>query len=194
MGGRLPGAGRSAGLVVVIPGIGWPRCALWLGGRRGTRAWRRSGACGVGRRSIGIGFEYRAAFVGKLRRVRAQARDNAIDIRDLIAAQPPHIGRAGHLLFPGSAIFLRPRRGGGDRECASKRYSQHSHAGSFQFQSGAHVPAAHPHQACQMNEAAEGSLGQLNVILYSTLPIFFTAAISRALSSATNFENSGASR
>jgi hypothetical protein len=29
---------------------------------------------------------------------------------------------------------------------------------------------------------------------YSTLPIFFTAAIRRALSSATNFENSGASR
>jgi len=28
---------------------------------------------------------------------------------------------------------------------------------------------------------------------YSTLPIFFTAAIRRALSSATNFENSGAS-
>jgi hypothetical protein len=28
---------------------------------------------------------------------------------------------------------------------------------------------------------------------YSTLPIFFTAATSRALSSATNFENSGAS-
>jgi hypothetical protein len=29
---------------------------------------------------------------------------------------------------------------------------------------------------------------------YSTLPIFFTAAISRAESSATNFENSGASK
>jgi hypothetical protein len=29
--------------------------------------------------------------------------------------------------------------------------------------------------------------------LYSTLPIFFTAATSRALSSATNFANSGAS-
>jgi hypothetical protein len=29
---------------------------------------------------------------------------------------------------------------------------------------------------------------------YSTLPIFFTAAIRRALSSVTNFENSGASR
>jgi hypothetical protein len=29
---------------------------------------------------------------------------------------------------------------------------------------------------------------------YSTLPIFFTAAIRRAESSATNFENSGASR
>ena len=29
---------------------------------------------------------------------------------------------------------------------------------------------------------------------YSTLPIFFTAAIRRALSSVTNFENSGASK
>ena len=33
----------------------------------------------------------------------------------------------------------------------------------------------------------------LTVRPYSTLPIFFTAATSRALSSATNFENSGAS-
>jgi len=32
------------------------------------------------------------------------------------------------------------------------------------------------------------------VSFYSTLPIFFTAAIGRALSSLTNFENSGASR
>ncbi len=52
----------------------------------------------------------------------------------------------------------------------------------------------------QMNAANERSRGQLNVKplsseagTYSTLPIFFTAAIRRALSSATNFENSGAS-
>ena len=35
--------------------------------------------------------------------------------------------------------------------------------------------------------------GRRRELAYSTLPIFFTAAISRALSSATNFENSGAS-
>src|SRR5262249_17294979 len=146
---------------------------------------------------VGVRFEYRTAIVGQLRRVRAQTGDDAADIRNLVAAQSPHIGRAGHLLFPGSTIFLRPRRGGGDRECASKPYPLHSHTGSFQLQSGAHVPAAHSHKTakdCQMNEAAEGSLGQLNVTVYSTLPIFFTAAISRALSSSTNFANSGASR
>jgi hypothetical protein len=46
-----------------------------------------------------------------------------------------------------------------------------------------------------MNMAWEGSAGSTkrDEIPYSTLPIFFTAAISRAESSATNFENSGAS-
>jgi hypothetical protein len=50
-----------------------------------------------------------------------------------------------------------------------------------------------------MNAAKESSRAQLNVkrvreLPYSTLPIFFTAAIRRVLSSVTNVENSGASR
>jgi len=51
------------------------------------------------------------------------------------------------------------------------------------------------------NECGQGSFvqttkceGEWIQVPYSTLPIFFTAAIKRALSSATNFENSGASR
>ncbi|WP_167529039.1 hypothetical protein [Bradyrhizobium macuxiense] len=53
------------------------------------------------------------------------------------------------------------------------------------------------------NECGQGSLqgtrlrttkceGERTEVPYSTLPIFFTAAINRALSSATNFENPGA--
>ena len=46
---------------------------------------------------------------------------------------------------------------------------------------------------CEAPRVASGqSIGRYES-LYSTLPIFFTAATSRALSSATNFENSGAS-
>ncbi len=46
------------------------------------------------------------------------------------------------------------------------------------------------------NECGHATLVQTKkceVVPYSTLPIFFTAATNRALSSATNFENSGAS-
>jgi hypothetical protein len=52
--------------------------------------------------------------------------------------------------------------------------------------------------AVQRTSTAEPVLGprgaRTRVRPYSTLPIFFTAAIRRALSSVTNFENSGASR
>ncbi len=51
--------------------------------------------------------EYRAAIAGELRRVLPQAGHDPVDIRNLITAKPPYVGRAGHLLFPGSAIFLR---------------------------------------------------------------------------------------
>jgi hypothetical protein len=60
---------------------------------------------------------------------------------------------------------------------------------------GRAVPRGDAHSKLQMNAANERSRRQENVkaVPYSTLPIFFTAAISRALSSVTNFENSGAS-
>jgi hypothetical protein len=42
--------------------------------------------------------------------------------------------------------------------------------------------------------SGDADLARRRAFPYSTLPIFLTAAIRRALSSATNFENSGASR
>jgi len=57
------------------------------------------------------------------------------------------------------------------------------------------VPFPAQRQKWPMNEADEGSRRTTKrEKAYSTLPIFLTAAISRALSSATNLENSGASR
>src|SRR5262247_1268360 len=107
---------QSHRALVVIPGIGWALRGLrprrWRS--TGARWWLRNGARRVGRGSALIGFERHAAIAGKLRQVRAQARHNAADIRDLIAAEPPHIRRAGHLLFVGSAILLRPRRASDD--------------------------------------------------------------------------------
>jgi hypothetical protein len=56
---------------------------------------------------IRLRFEYRAAIIGELRRILPQTRHDPADVRNLITAQSPYIGGAGHLLFPGSAIFLR---------------------------------------------------------------------------------------
>ena len=78
------------------------RAATW---RRLLRTTLRRPAIGL--LLFGARFEHRAAIVGELRRVLPQARHDPADIRNLIAAQPPDVGRAGHLLFPGSAIFLR---------------------------------------------------------------------------------------
>ena len=54
----------------------------------------------------------------------------------------------------------------------------------------------HPREPARLGPTASREEGEdrLSQPAYSTLPIFFTAAISRAESSATNFENSGASR
>ena len=62
---------------------------------------------------LGAELEYRTATVGKLRRVLLQAAHDAADVGNLAAAEPPDVGRAGHLLFPGAAIFLRRCRGDG---------------------------------------------------------------------------------
>ncbi len=45
-----------------------------------------------------------------------------------------------------------------------------------------------------LRDTRKSALLRMRGAPYSTLPIFFTAAISRALSAATNFANSGASR
>jgi hypothetical protein len=70
---------------------------------------------------FGVRFEHRAAIIGKLRRVLPQARHDPANIRDLIAAETPDIGRAGHLLFPGTAIFLR-RRGSDSADSTDRDY------------------------------------------------------------------------
>ena len=56
---------------------------------------------------IRLRFEHGTAIIGELWRVLPQTRHDPADIRNLIAAQSPYIGGAGHLLFPGSAVFLR---------------------------------------------------------------------------------------
>jgi hypothetical protein len=49
-------------------------------------------------------------------------------------------------------------------------------------------------QNVKMRQEPIGANGHQKIVPpYSTLPIFFTAAISRALSAATNSENAGAS-
>ena len=78
------------------------RAATWRHLLR--RALRRHA---IGLLLFGARFEHRAAIAGELRRVLPQTCHDPADIRDLVAAETPDVGRAGHLLFPGSAIFLR---------------------------------------------------------------------------------------
>jgi hypothetical protein len=59
-----------------------------------------------------VGLEHRAAAIRELRRVLLQARHDPILIRNPVAAEPEDIGRAGHLLLEGSAMFLRSGRRG----------------------------------------------------------------------------------
>jgi hypothetical protein len=82
----------------------------------------------------GVGFKHRTARAGKLRGVLLQARRDPGDIRYLVEAQTPDVGRAGHLLFEGSTIFFRA--GGilngdaaGKRHRKSENKSVQSHAG-----------------------------------------------------------------
>ena len=115
MGRRLRAQARagSAGLfvfLIVRSRRGLHRLRLHLLRRAAT--WRRLLRTTLRRPTIGlllfgVRFEHRAAITGELRRVLPQARHDPADIRNLIAAEPPDVGRAGHLLFPGSAIFLR---------------------------------------------------------------------------------------
>ena len=122
---------------------GLDRCGLYR--RRGTRTgrglllWctRRLLRC-TRRRLLGGGvqFEYSAAVIRKLRRILPQTCHDPSDVRYLIATQPPDVGRAGHLLFPGSAIFLCGRgalhgQSAADRCRKAEENPQRSHAGSL---------------------------------------------------------------
>src|SRR3954468_12812691 len=189
MGRCLRGQIRSA-LIILVVRSGLVR-------RRGWRiviTWRRRGAIARNlllRRHLVVGLEHRAATAGELGRVLRQAARNAAHIRDLIAAQPPHIRRAGHLLLHGSAILFSGcsalRGDAADRKRHTQRNPLCSHVRflreSLEF--------------CPINETRRGSGPTKNCEngggTYSTLPIFFTAAISRALSTATNSANAGAS-
>src|SRR5262249_25500068 len=51
--------------------------------------------------------EHCATAWAELRHVRAEAGDDAVDIRNLRTAQPPDVGRARHLVIHGSAIVFR---------------------------------------------------------------------------------------
>ncbi len=98
-------------------------CDISLGAAAARRGIRRHAVVRV---------EHRAAGFGKLRRILPQAADDPVDVRYLVAAKPPDIGRAGQLLLEGSAIFLRERRSlhgdtGGDGDREIKDNSVHGH-------------------------------------------------------------------
>jgi hypothetical protein len=60
-----------------------------------------------------------------------QARHDSIGVRYLFAAEPEHIGRAGHLLFHRSPVLLRKRRVlNGDAAADRYRKAQDKQAGS----------------------------------------------------------------
>src|SRR5579862_4936217 len=69
-----------------------------------------------------VRLEYGATAVRELRRVLPQAGHDTVLVWDLIAAEPPDVGRAGHLLLHRPAMFLRE---GGRRDC--DRASQYAH-------------------------------------------------------------------
>src|SRR4051794_5155810 len=103
--------GHYASLALLVVIVGWPRRQDRLSSAWPLRRWRR--ACRQLVRT-GVRLENRATGIAKRGRVLPQARHDPGHIRNLVAAQPHHVGRAGHLLLPGSAIFLRLRGTGGN--------------------------------------------------------------------------------
>ena len=103
--------------------IGKP--AYWSSSYDLGRSSRRSARRAAGGGHAGIGFEHRAARSAELRGVLPQARHDPVDVRNLRAAQPEDVGRAGHLLFQGSPIFLRQTRRL-ERRCRSRPTAQGS--------------------------------------------------------------------
>ena len=91
---------------------GLHRLRLHLLRRAVAITWRRLLRDALRRRTIGLllfgaDLEHRTAIAGELRRILSQTRHDAASIRNLVAAQPPDVGRTGHLLFPSAAILLR---------------------------------------------------------------------------------------
>ena len=163
MGRRLPDAGKyRTGLSAVI-------VTFW---RRGRRLRRNSAGTRRGlrlRRRAGVRFEYRAAGSGKLWRVLPQARHDPVGVRNLVAAKPPDIGGAGHLLFERAPVFLRRRRLNGDTAANRKRKAEdNSLCPHFRFLHEAVAwcsPGAFTR--LQTNAARQGS-GQQNVNRFHT--------------------------
>src|SRR5207249_683064 len=126
-----------------------------------------------------VGLEHRAATTGELRRVLLQAGHDTIHIRDLVAAQAPHIRCAGHLLFHRATVFFGGRRALRHDAADRKRHTQRDPLCS-------HIPILLDSlEFSSINETRAGSGPTKNCEssagTYPTLPIFFTAAIKRAL-------------
>jgi len=115
--------------------------------------WLRQPASWLLLLRIRLRFEYGAAIVGELRRVLPQTRHDAVYIRNLITAHSPHIGRAGDLLFPGSAILLGKCNilqgaNASDREGKAEHNTLRGHVRSFHLSAVGlvcrfHAPARH---------------------------------------------------
>ena len=146
--GRLEFLGTRPGLLVVAIRL---RCY-----RRDAATWRDwlwQPASWLLLLRISLRFEYGAAIVGELRRVLPQTRHDAVYIRNLITAQSPHIGRAGDLLFPGSAILLGKCNilqgaNASDREGKAEHNTLRGHVRSFHSSAVGlvcrfHAPARH---------------------------------------------------
>ena len=157
MGRRLrTSKGGNAGLLVVIIRLGLHRCGLYR--RRGSAPGAQP-AVVVHAPLVAV---YAAALAGrwrsisntarqlsrKLRRILPQTCHDPVDVRDLIATESPDVGRAGHPLFPGSAIFLRGRgalrgQSAADRCRKAEENPQRSHAGSLSLFASTAVSAHH---------------------------------------------------
>jgi hypothetical protein len=146
-----PNASMSANIVPKERESSSWACRTALGGL----PWLRSSSARHGllllRRNLIVGCEHRAAAIGELRRVLPQAGDDALNIGDLAAAQPPDIRRASHLLFPRAAIFFRVGRAMRDNAADRKRETKRNLSNS-------HIRTLHVSlKASPINEAREGS-------------------------------------
>jgi hypothetical protein len=110
-----------------------------------------------------IRLKHRAARTRKLRRVLPQARHDPVDVWNLIAAEPPNVGRASQLLFKRPPIFVgRGWRKTCDAEDGRHRqaqdYAVHWHVRSFPgFEIACSAKRNGSIAGLKMNAAREGS-------------------------------------